>query len=431
MATNWDPVSGQVHRPAAEVPVEIQTEVLVCGGGPAGTAAALAAARQGAKVTLVERYGHLGGLATGGLVLVLPHFEDNGRPTIGGLGREMRDALTATGDVTFRGGTTDSSYFDPEALKVLSLELCQQAGVEVLHHCWLADAIVSEGRCCGAVMETKAGPWAALAEVVVDATGDGDIYARAGAACEISHQAIGLPFRVGGLDNERWLQWVATDPEASRASWEQVRAEIGWPDEMFYVSPVAGHNDLGWGNNYFREDDGLNPRVLSAIEVQARPKIAHAVRWLRERLPGWEKAWLIDIACQLGVRRSRRLQGLYQLTGSDTSQVDFRHPDAIGRGNDFRQPGLVYDIPYGSLVPAEVDGLLTCGRCLSCTHEALEPIREIHVCWVSGEGAGTAAALAVQQGVAPRAVCVATLQQRLQQAGVAFAAAPALPPLGN
>lgn len=424
MATAFDSQSGQVRRPAAVVPVEVRTQVLVCGGGPAGTAAALAAARQGAQVTLVERYNHLGGLATGGLVLVLPHFVDDGRPTIGGLGLEMRDALAASGEATFRPRSGDSCFFDPEALKVLSLQLCQQAGVEVLHHCWLSDAIVNEGRCCGAVMETKAGPWAALADVVIDATGDGDIYAWAGAEFEKSDQAIGLPYRVGGLDNERWMAWVAENPEASRAVWDQVKAEIGWPDAMFYVSPITGHNDLAWGNNYYREDDGLNPRVLSDIEVNARQKIAHSVRWLRGQLPGWENAWLIDIACQLGVRRSRRLQGVYTLTGEDTSQVDFRHPEAIGRGNDFRQAGLVYDIPYGSLVPASLDGLLTCGRCLSCTHEALEPIREIHVCWVSGEGAGLAAGLAVAQGVAPRDVPVAELQQRLRAANVAFAQDP-------
>jgi hypothetical protein len=412
-------MSNAIHRPARDIPIAVQAEVLVCGGGPAGTAAALAAARQGAKVALIERYNHLGGLATGGLVLVLPHFVDHGRQIIGGIGLETRDTLVDHGLAAFREGS-DSSYFDPEALKWLSVKLCREAGIEVLHHCWLSDAIVEGGRVRGVVFESKSGSAAALADVVVDATGDGDIYAWAGADFEQSHQAIGLPFRVGGIDMDRWMSWVRDNPEASGKFWADLQKAIDWPD-AFYIAPVTTCEGVGWGNNYHSVGDGLDFRTLSHIEVDARLKIHEAISILRGGMAGFEKAWLIDTASQLGVRRTRRLKGVEWLTGEQTAEFDYRHADAIGRGNDFRREGPAYDIPYGCLVPASLDGLVTGGRCLSCDHDALEPIREIHVCWVTGEAAGAAATMAVQRKCQPREVPVSALQERLRAVGVAFA----------
>jgi len=410
-----------------EIPVLLEADVLICGGGPGGTAAAIAAARAGARVTLIERYNHLGGLATGGLVLVLPHFVDNGRLTIGGLGLEMRDRMIEAQEAWLRNDS-DSCYFEPEALKWISLKLCCEAGVRILHHCWLCDALVEDNVCRGVVFESKAGRMAALGKIIVDATGDGDIFAWAGAAFEKSQQAIGLPFRVGGLDIKKWLDWTAEHPAEAAAIWEEVKNVVGWPSEMFYVAPINEARGTGWGNNYYIEADGLDPLVLSEIEVRARLQIWDAVQWLKQRLPGWEQAWLIDTAWQLGVRRSRRLKGLYQLNEQETALADFRHPDAIGRGNDFRKRDISYDIPYGTLVPETLDGLLVCGRCISCTHEALEPLREIHICWVTGQAAGTAAALAAAQNIQPRAVNIGELQQRLRAAKVAFAADPPVAP---
>ena len=431
-----------VAQDTVDVPILLETDVLVCGGGPGGTAAALAAARQGARVTLIERYNHLGGLATGGLVLVLPHFIDNGRQTIGGLGLEMRDRMVEVGEAWFRENRRDdSSYFEPEALKWISLKLCKEAGVQVLHHCWLSGAItddgvrsavpsptgrgVPEGRgeaaVRGVIFESKGGRMAALGKVIVDATGDGDVFAWAGAEFEHSTQDIGLPFRVGGLDLKRWMAWTADHQQESAEIWAEVKQKSGWPGRVFSISPMSEARGTAWGNNYYVDADGLDPLVLSEVEVNGRLAIWEALQMLKAKLPGWENAWLIDTACQLGVRRSRRLKGLYRLEGEETSQVDFRHPDAVGRGNDFRKKDLSYDIPYGTLVPEKLDGLLTCGRCLSCSHEALEPIREIHVCWVSGEAAGMAAAMAVADNIEPREVEVPKLQEKLRAANVAFA----------
>jgi len=409
-----------IVEPEREIPVRWSAEVVVCGGGPAGVAAAVAAARNGARTLLLERYGCLGGLATGGLVIVLPSFQDRGRRIIGGIGRETRDRMMAAGEAAFFEAGSDGSAFDPEALKWHSIDLCRQAGVKILHHVWIAGAVVEQNRVRAVIVESKQGRLAATGEVFIDTTGDGDVFAQAGAPFETSHQSIGLPFRLANVDLARWHEAQRREPEAVTQAMEAVKRAAGW-ESYFGVSAMPTPEGFVWGNNYFRELSGLDPEDLTTVEIEARDAIRKAVAALRQLVPGFERAWLVDTASQLGVRRSRRLVGEYVLTEEDTSQEDRRFEDAIGRGNDFRREGVAYDIPYRSLVPQNIEGLLTAGRCLSCTHEALEPIREIHVCWVSGEAAGTAAALALRRGCAVRNLPVAELQVELRGAGVAFA----------
>ncbi len=419
MELSCPPESRKITVPTRDVPVMVETDVLVCGGGPAGANAAIAAARMGAKVTMLERYNHLGGLATGGLVIVLPALSDDGRPIVGGIGRELHEDMVASGESAFRPNSL-VSYFEPEALKYQYIRKCIDVGVEILHHCWISDAIVENGRVGGVIFESKAHTAAAMAKVVVDATGDGDIYAWAGAEFEKSDQTIGLDFRLGGVDSEKWQKARENAPDDCAAVMSDLHEQCDWGGP-FQLSTILTPGRLIWGNNGLKVADALDPAVLSEIELEARVKIRQAVAILRKRMPGFEGAWLVDTASQLGVRRSRRLKGMYQLSEEDTSQYDFRHPDAIGRGNDFRREGFAYDIPYGALVPEKLDGVLTCGRCLSCDDAALEPMREIHVCWVGGEAAGTAAAMAADVGVQPRDVNVGKLQDALRTRGVAFA----------
>ena len=411
------------HEPARDIPVRWSADVLVCGGGPAGTAAAVASARQGARTLLLERYGCLGGLATGGLVLVLPAFRQAGEQIIGGIGRELRDRLAAGGEavVEARG---DESFFDPEALKWLSVRVCREAGVQLLHHVWVAGAMVEEGRVRGVVVESKAGRLAVEAQVVVDATGDGDVFAAAGAAFETSRQEIGLPFRVAHVDFERWRQADRDDPLGVAQAVRAATAAGGW-EGFLHMTPMPTPDGLLWVNNGLRALDGLDPEALTWVETEGREVIRRTIEALRAGVPGFERACLVDTASQVGVRRSRRLRGRYVLSEDDVSSPDRRFEDAVGRGNDYRRDDVAYDLPYRALLPREVGGLLTAGRCLSCTDEALEPLREIHVCWVTGQAAGTAAALAAQRGCEPADVPVATLQACLRGAGVAFGSAGA------
>jgi len=419
MSTVLDTTTHLVHAPARDIPVVLDTDVLICGGGPAGTAAAIAAARLGARVTIIERYNHLGGLATGGLVIALPALTDEGRPVVGGIGLEMRDAMLASGEAVFRE-RADSCYFDPEAFKHFALKLSIDAGVDILHHAWLSDVVLDGGTIRGVVFATKSGPQAAVADVVVDATGDGDIFAWAGCAFEKSDQTIGLDFRIGGVDTDKWQAARAGDPDRCAEIIHEIRQDCEWHGP-FQLGAVTTAQDIAWGNNGLRVADALDPRELSAIDIEARLKIRQALALLRNLMPGFAHSWLMDTASQTGVRRTRRLRGVATLTHDDVAQYDFRHPDAVGRGNDFRRQGIAYDIPYGILLPVEVDGLLTCGRCISCDDEALEPLRVIQVCWVTGQAAGTAAALAARDGLPPRNLPIADLQHALRSADVAFA----------
>jgi FAD dependent oxidoreductase len=409
-----------VCEPARQTPVRWSAEVVVCGGGPAGTAAAIAAARLGAKTLLLERYGCLGGLATGGLVVWLPSFQDSGRPIIGGIGREMRDRMVETNEAWFPSPNWDGCAFDPEALKWLSIDLCRRAGVQILHHVWIAGMIVEEGRVRATIVETKAGRLAVRGDVFVDATGDGDVFAHAGAAFETSNQWIGLPFRLAGVDLARWEAARKADPQGVAQAVEAAGKAAGWVS-YFGLNPPPTPEGFVWGNNFFRELDGLDPENLTAIETEGREAVRGAIAGIRQTVPGFERAWLVDTASQVGVRRTRRLRGEYVLTEADVSGENTRFEDAIGRGNDFRKQGIAYDIPYRSLLPTRIEGLMTAGRCLSSTHDALEPLREIHVCWVTGQAAGTAAALSLRRNSSPRQVPIGDLQTTLREAGVAFA----------
>ncbi len=410
---------GVLTEPSREIPIRWEADIVVCGGGPAGTAAALAAARRGASVLLLERYGCLGGLATGGLVLALPSFEDLGRPIIRGIGYETRQRMIDSGEAEFRWAN-GGSLFDPEALKWLSIRMCKEAGVKVLHHVWVANAVVEDGRVQAVIVESKAGRLGVRGKLYIDGTGDGDVFAAAGSAFETSNQHIGLPFRVANVDIEKWERAREADPDGVSAAIEAARVAGGWESYAgFNVMPFP--DGCLWGNNMLSERSGLDPEDLTYIEIEGRECIRRNIEALRQTVPGFERAWLLDVASQVGVRRTRRLIGEYVLTGEDTGQEDFRIEDAIGRGNDFRKSGIAYDIPYRSLLPRDVNGLLVAGRCLSCDHEALEPLREIHVCWVMGEAAGVAAAMSLEQSCEPRDVSVPELQANLRAAGVAFA----------
>jgi len=408
-----------IAEAARQTPVRWHADVVVCGGGPAGCAAAISAARAGARTILLERYGYLGGLATGGLVLALPSFRDSGRPVIGGIGAELRQRMLDTGEAAFRRNEGDAVLFDPEALKWHSMDACRGAGVELLHHVWIAGAAAQDGHLSGVLVETKVGRLAVTGRVFVDATGDGDVLAAAGASYEVSEQHIGLPFRLINVDRDAWVQAGKDDADLGARIREIFREAGfgGWAG----MTPMATDDGAVWCNNMVHEADALDPESLTRTEILARDAIRSAVAGLRAQIPGFENAWLIDTASQLGVRRSRRLQGEYVLSEEDVSQFDTRFEDAIGRGNDFRKQGIVYDIPFRSLVPKELDNLLVAGRCVSSTHDALEPLREIHVCWVMGEAAGLAAALAVRDETSVKAVDLPELQAALRDAGAVLA----------
>ncbi len=401
-----------IREPARELPVIADVDVLVCGGGPAGTAAAIASARAGADTMLVERYGCLGGLATGGLVIVLPPLTRDDDQVIGGIGQETLEKLVDSDEAEYRN-ERGSSRFDPEGLKRLSDEMCLDAGVLVRMHSWVVGVFGDDSRPDGVILESKAGREAIRAGVIVDCTGDGDVAAMAGADFERDQKMIGLPFRIGNIDMDRWSE--ARSDGSAREVHREAHAAAGY-ESYFGLSPFPLEPNVAWGNNHMARGDFLDPDVLTRMEIRGRRSAKTALDVLREKMPGFEEAWLIDTAWQIGVRCTRRINGLETMRFEEFEN-ERRFDDSVALGNDFRNPDLVYEIPLGSLIPRDVEGVVVAGRCVSGDAEAMEALREIHCCWTMGEAAGAAAALAAEHQCPPRSVPIGELRASLLAAG--------------
>ena len=431
-------------EPAREIPVHAHCDVLVVGGGPSGTAAAIAAARLGADVILLERYNHLGGLSTGGLVIWIDRMTDwDGKLVIRGFGEEILSRLPAdavAGPPTGQWGTTDaarvahwgqrtaayrgvvtwSPTIDPEWLKLASQELVLQSKVRLVYHSWAAEPIVEDGVVRGVLFENKAGRRAIRAKVIIDATGDGDLYSRAGAEFESNfadediHHCMNTAWLFGGVDMKRWIEFRAGQPEQFTAFMALGRERIGlierpfvsWRDDIaLFMGPrLAGYS-------------AVDIEDQTEVEIRSHRAMAAHLAYYRENAPGFEDAYLMLSAPQLGVRHSRRLVGVSSVTRAQwpTGQV---FDDEIGVSPSLSQVFPSISIPYGSLVPRDLDGLLACGRHLSCDTNSHGFLREIPQCWVTGQAAGVAAAQAVQEGVEPRHVPIAPLQAALARQGV-------------
>lgn len=437
------PSAGTYREPAREIPVFRETDVLVVGGGPAGTTAAIAAARCGADVTLVERYNHLGGLSTGGLVIWIDRMTDwDGRRVIAGLAEELMGRLPADAiagpapaewgsrdparaahwalrTAAFHGVVTHSPTIDPEWLKFVSLQMVREAGVDLLLHAWASVPIVEDGAIRGIVFDGKAGRQAIRAKVVVDTTGDGDLYANAGADFESDidaddiHHCMNVAWTWGGVDMPRWLEFRATQPEGFAQFMALGRERVGSFEKPF----VSWRDDVALFMGPRRSGySALDLDDLNAVEWESRRLMMAHLAFYREHAPGFENAWVMLSAPQMGVRHSRRLGGATRIL---RTHWDGRvHPDEIGVSPS---PGLRFpsiSIPYGALVPARLDGVLAAGRHIACDPSSHSFLREIPQCWVTGQAAGVAAALAADAGVMPRHVDVGAVQRALAAQGV-------------
>jgi ribulose 1,5-bisphosphate synthetase/thiazole synthase len=412
--------NGRVIQPKRELSILRKTSVLVVGGGPAGTAAALTARRLGVDVTLVERYGYLGGLATGGLVLaIFPLYDRKNRQVILGIGEEMMKRLEGLKyGIIERHAAPVYPTIDAEAFKYVLADMVLESSITAYLDCWGVDAIIDEhGVVKGAVFESKSGRQAILADVVVDASGDGDIYAAAGAAFQKVKDNIGLVSRIGNVSVEDMMDKNRKMTAGTRANNKAEGPVRGIPLSAFdgnVGSPTPAPH-MNWLNMKGPVADGLDVAELSNLELRHRKAIWNNVERARMKA-GAERAYLAETAPQIGVRLTRLLAGIKTLTLQEAKN-SARFQDVIGCCGAYAG-APEFQIPYECLVPGKLENLLAAGRCISAEFEIAETLRLIPVCWVTGQAAGAAAALSVQDKCKPRQVNVAKLQTVLRKQGV-------------
>lgn len=444
--------------------------MLVVGGGPAGTVASIAAAREGARVACIERYGFLGGTLTAAMVAPIMGFHAGERQVVRGIPQEIVDRLIALG--ASPGHVPDPidfcytvTPFDYEGLKRVYLEMAVDAGVDLWLHTVCLDAEAADGRIERVRVWQKDGIKEVRAGVYIDASGDADLAAAAGAPTQIGReedhrtQPMTLMFRLGNVDWNGLLDHVATDVSAvQHGQGVHERIEIEWlrslPIRGFagFTSLVAAARERGeWTvpRDRLLVFEGVRPgeavvnttRVLgrlgtigadlSRAEVEGRQQAYQVVDFLRRHLPGFASAYLLETPAQIGVRETRRIVGHYTLTQEDILSGR-KFSDAIACGAypiDIHDPGSArlvakrlpageyYTIPYRSLLPQGTRNLIAAGRCISATHEAFAAFRVSAIVMAIAQAAGTAAAMAVRGGVLPPEVDARALRARLRERG--------------
>jgi glycine/D-amino acid oxidase-like deaminating enzyme len=430
-----------------ELPIFDSADVVVVGAGSAGATAAIAAARAGASTLLVERYGFLGGTST----MVLDTFYgfympgDDGRRVVGGLPWQIVERLRALGMVIERPssyGAGTAVTYDPTALKVVWEQAALEAGARLRLHTFCTDVLMEDGRVAGLVVDGKSGLGVIRAKVVVDASGDADVCFRAGAPFEPAGadgpaQSLTTTFRLGNVDEERAL--AVKRPELERLMRAaNISGDYRLPREEGSVHRTPLPGVVATNMTRVANVDATDPAALTAAEVEGRRQALEYTRFLRERVPGYERAYLLNFSTQIGIRETRRVYGDYRLTRDDVLAAR-QFADAVAQcgapiedhhgGSDTRWEyvprGSTYDIPFRCLLPQGAENLLVAGRCLSATHDAHASVRSMGQCMAMGQAAGTAAAVAALSGVAPRALDVGRLQERLRAEGALFGGARA------
>ena len=425
-------VTAENQAMATELKADYQTEVLVCGGGPAGIAAATMAARLGRKVLLLERYGRLGGMAIQACVFPLLGNADS---------PFLREVHAKTGGI----------YYEPSKLDLIYADFVMNAGAKVLLHSYITETLKDGNRVVGVRVMTKQGPLSVLGDVVIDATGDGDVAAGAGAEFEVGRKSDGLMqpmsimYMIDGMGPNAQLcggEYEARIIKVGDKSWEQIVMDAHETGELprnigvIRTYPLPRQGAAVVNTTQINYVSGLKVEDLTKAEFEGRRQAPMIVDFLKKHMPGYENVYITQMPAVVGVRETRRILGHQYLTLEDLMAgrswddavvrraefgIDIHNPDGGGQAahrteetpqgdSDCPKP---YDIPLGCLIPKGLDGLLVAGRCISGSHEAHASYRVQNICLAIGSAAGTAAALALRNRCALTAVNAAEVRDKL------------------
>jgi hypothetical protein len=411
-----------ITEPRRKTPIVDDVDILVCGGGVAGVAAGIAAARNGAKVLLIERYGYLGGMATGGLVITVP-------PLNNGINSEIRKRLEAAGayvdcqNVGDDPANQDMMAIDPEILKYELVKMLLEQEVKLLLHTYVVQSIVEDNNIKGVIVESKAGRGAILARVVVDTTGDADVVAAAKAPYEMAETRlpVTLMFNMIDVDIKRAIEQIGDWGKLRKFVEEAVKnGELSFDLGLYaggyapgvYASNLCYPGEINvWSGSMFGVN-ALDPNDLTKAEITTREHTMRLASFLKNKLSGFEKSRIEQTAPQLGVRETRRVLGTVSPSLDEVMTKKFE--DTVAKPYLHRE----MRVPYRSLVPQKIENLIVAGRCISAKQDAMAPLRLIPVCLATGQAAGTASALALTENITLRKLDISIIQRTMISQGV-------------
>jgi ribulose 1,5-bisphosphate synthetase/thiazole synthase len=396
-----------------EIPVVAEADVTVAGGGIAGMCAAVAAARMGMKTVLVERYGYLGGIMTGYPVPLLFQYGTDGQPMVAGIGKEMVERCKELGTWSPPDEWHDGCV-DTEVQKLVMMEMLDEAGVELFLHSWVVDVIKEGEQISGIIIESKSGRQAILAKQVVDASGDADLVALAGGDYQIPanwddkhdsdfkgrHSFYAI---MTGIDRERYEAFKKEQPEKYRELLAKLKV-LGGVEDYGLSRVTSGVRTLN--------GDCTDVRDLTRMEYKSSVTTIRCMRFLKQKMPGYKNVLIQSVSAQLGVRETRRIVALHRMTKAEAEE-GVEYPDVVGRWNYNHK--YIMGIPYRSMIPERLDGVIVAGRSLDCDRNLNGYLRLIGPAFVMGHATGVAAALCVQGDQRYRDLDAAKLQDALRQ----------------
>ncbi|OXM84350.1 FAD-dependent oxidoreductase [Paenibacillus rigui] len=438
---------------------KLQADVVVIGGGPAGINAAIAAGRQGASTILIERYGFLGGMSTAASVYPWMTFHtEQGQQVIKGIAQEIVERLIQRGGSPGHlrdtiGFVHTVTPYHPEMYKLLAIDMLKEAGVKLLLHSFVDGVQVENQYIRSVQLSGKSGPIQVFGRMFVDTSGDADVAYLSGVPTLMGRegdkrtQPMTMKFRMRGVDIEAIRQNMIENPtnfyhktpfselnalpltgiQGFYSQWQAAQVPINRDQVLLFTGPA--HDEVLVNCTRVQGLDGTNVEDLTQAEEEGLRQVMLMAEFLQTSVPGFAQASISSVGTQIGIRETRRIDGLYQLSIDDVVTgrrfedviarsgypIDIHDPSGKGVTEALVRGDGAYDIPYRCLVPQQVHNLLAAGRCLSTTHEALATTRLTPSCMATGQAAGTAAAMASAAGTSAAKIDVARLQQLLRQ----------------